>query len=301
MDLNTRLVEKADTLLANLSSGGLLFPDQATEFFEKVIDQPTILREARIEYLNSNKMQVDKIGFGTRILQKPADEVTAVTATAPDLSKVTLDTKEFVAQVNIGYRTLEANIEKENFADRVINMMARRVAFDMEEIIIQGDTVGGADTFLKTLDGILVQLDGGNIFDNTSAAISKTTFKGAIKELPDKYKRMLNLLRFYVAPNAEVDYRDTMINQATPNLGQGVITGMNPVYAYGVPVAPASHMPLAKGLLIDPTNIIVGFHRQVRIETQRDIEKRLWKIVLSLAFDVKIEETDAAVRIDNIA
>jgi hypothetical protein len=52
--------------------------------------------------------------------------------------------------------------------------------------------------------------------------------------------------------------------------------------------------------LTDPKNIIVGFWRRVRIETARDIERGLNKIVATLRFDFQYEEESAVVSVYGI-
>ena len=70
---NKDLVEKADTLLADLTGGGLLNPDQSTSFIEKVIASAHLLGLVRTETMDANKGVLDKTGFGSTLLQKPVD------------------------------------------------------------------------------------------------------------------------------------------------------------------------------------------------------------------------------------
>jgi HK97 family phage major capsid protein len=117
----------------------------------KLIDRPTILNEARTVFLSAPKREINKVGFGTRILRNAATEATqselgggtslaAANRSKPTFEKVTLDTKEVIAQVNIPYDVLEDNIERDNFSDTIVAMIAERAALDLEELIILGDT-----------------------------------------------------------------------------------------------------------------------------------------------------------------
>jgi hypothetical protein len=124
-------------------------------------------------------------------------------------------------------------------------------------------------------------------------------WKGAINKMPTKYLRNRPAMRFYTPFNNEVDYRNELAQRAT-GLGDTTITGNNPVFGFGIPVAPVALMPETDGILLDPKNIIVGFHRRVQIETDKDIRARMWWIVLTMRVDVKIEEVEACVQIKNI-
>jgi hypothetical protein len=295
--MNKRLLaEKANAVLADLTVGGLLLPDQSDMFYEQVIDEPTILGDVRRERLNSNKMQVDKIGFGTRILQK-ATELVAGTRVVPDLGKVTLDTVEFIAPMMISYRWLESNIEKEDAADRLMSMITRRVSFDLEEALIKADTLSG-DTFLAALDGLLKQTVT-NVIPGNAAKVSKELFVSMLKKMPDRFKRNLDAMRFYLSHNNDFEYRLQISDRATAG-GDAVIASGQPVPAMGVPLRRCSQMPGTEVLLVDPQNVIFGYHREVRIETDRDIELRGWKIVCTLACDFKYEEEPASVKANNL-
>ena len=68
------MAQKADLALGDLSTdGGLLNPEQQDQFIRFMIDQPTLLREARTVPMNSPEMRINKIGFGSRIL-RPAPQ-----------------------------------------------------------------------------------------------------------------------------------------------------------------------------------------------------------------------------------
>ena len=311
--LNRELVRKADINLSQITTnGGLLNPEQENAFFKKMLDAPTILNEARTVFMRSPKREINKIGFGQRILKNALLDVTsaplsagsypqpltAANRSAPTTEKVVLDTKEVIAQINLPYDVIEDNIEGENFTDSIMTLIAERAALDVEDLIINGDTVAGADNYMKTLDGVLKQSTT-NVADAFGNTVSKSIFKTATQTMPSRYLRNRNSLRFYISVNNETEYRDTLADRQT-GLGDSTITGLAPVYAFGTPVVPVALMPADKGLFIDPKNIIVGFHRRVQIETDKDIQSRVWIIVLTMRLDVKLEEEPAVVKLTNL-
>jgi HK97 family phage major capsid protein len=299
---NKELIRKADLALTELTSaGGVLNPEQEAAFFRKMIAQPTIMQDARIIFMSSPKREINKIGFGSRILRKGTSATALVQGdrAKPDLDRITLDSKEVMAEVQIPYDVIEDNIEREAMSDTVVTLMSERAALDVEELIVQGDTaLVGSDPYLGCLDGVLKQADV-NVVNAGGATITKTVFKNGLKAMPDEYMRIRSSMRHYVSIDNETQYRDTIADRQTA-MGDSHLSGMSPVFAFGAPVIPVAMMPGANGLFLDPKNIIVGFHRRVQIETDKDIQKRIYIIVLTMRLDVILEEKAAVVKYTNI-
>ena len=312
----TDIVRRADLALADLTAdGGLLNPMQQNTFIRNIIDQPTILREVRTVPMNAPQMQINKIGFGSRIL-KPAPQTggsgSGTTGADPieprhlaladrsktDLGQVVLNTKEIIAEVHIPDEVLEDNIERGDLQNTILALIAERAALDLEELIIQGDTASG-DTYLALLDGVL-KLSTSNVVDAGGAPVSVDVFNDQKKALPTRFRRNLSSLRFYNSMDVESDYRVQVASRGT-DLGDAVLTGNAPVPVLGVPLRGVALMPNASGLLINPQNIIWGVQRNIRIERDRDIRARVWIIVLTVRVALNIEEVDAVVKLINLA
>ena len=135
-----RKLQKGDISVSDLvSNGGLLNPEQTNKFVRTIIDAPTILNEIRTVQMNSPKLEINKIGFGTRILKPAPASGTALAAadrSKPTTSKVTLDTSEVIAEVHVPYDVLEDNIERGNLEDTIMFQIAERTALDLEELLI---------------------------------------------------------------------------------------------------------------------------------------------------------------------
>jgi len=318
---NNDLLRKADLVVADLTAnGGLLNPEQASRFIRKLIVQPTILTEARVVEMNAPVRNIDKVGFGSRILRKGAS---GTALTSAQRSKVTteqivLTTSEVIAEVRIPYDVMEDNIERATvasnepsnagpgaFRNTVIDLIAERAAKDLEELALLADvdfTDPDADTqaFLSMFDGwIATAENAGNTADQAGAAISKAVFKSGMKTLPDQYLRVRSAMRHYVSVDNEIEYRDTLANRGTA-LGDAMTTGERDAFAYGAPVKAVSHMPEAKGLFTDPRNLLFGIQRSVSMEFDKDITTRMYIIVLTARIDAKIEEPAAIVIYSNI-
>jgi HK97 family phage major capsid protein len=298
---NKSIIEKADIAVSDLvSGGGYLNTIQASTFIRMLIDQPTVINEIRTVPMNAPKMEINKIGFQSRIMRAAPASGTALTATQrvkPTTDKVTLNTVEVIAEIHIPYDVIEDNIERGNLEDTIMTLLAERAALDLEELIIMGDTsIGSADAYLDLLDGILVQATS-NIVDYSSApaAITKTIFKDGIKAMPNKFLRNRGAMKFYVSPDVDTEYADSLANRQTI-LGDQKTVGLAPNYAYGVPVAPAALMPNSKYIFTYPKNVIFGVQRQIMIETDRDIRTRVLIVVMTMRIDCKYEEEEAVVK-----
>lgn len=293
------IIEKADIAVSDLiSDGGYLNPMQANVFIRKLIDQPTILNEVRVVPMNAPTMEINKIGFGQRILKRAPASGTALDPadrSAPATEKVELITKEVIAEVHIPYDVLEDNIERGRLEDTIMALMAERASLDLEELIILGDT-GSLDTYLALVDGILIQATSHVVdFTATAPQISRAVFKEGIKAMPNKYMRNRGAMKFYVSPDSETEYTDSLADRET-QLGDARIARKAPEVAYGVPVTGVALMPDPNYIFTWPKNIIFGVQRQIMIESDRDIRSRVLIVVLTMRLDIIFEEEDAVVK-----
>lgn len=293
------IIEKADLAVSDLTgTGGYLNPIQANTFIRMLIEQPTMISEIRTVPMNAPTMEINKIGFTSRILNVAPASGTALAAASrskPVTAKVTLSTKEVIAEVHIPYDVIEDNIERGALEDTIMSLIAERAALDLEELIILG-RVGDSDPYLNLLNGILAQSTDHLVdYGTAGSTISKTVFKDALKAMPNKFMRDRASMRFYVSPDVETEYADSLANRQTP-LGDTKVTGWMPNYAYGIQVKPVALMPDHDMIFTFPKNIIFGVQRQIMIETDRDIRSRVLIVVLTMRLDLKLEESDAVVK-----
>lgn len=331
MSSNQSLLQKADLAIADLNSnGGSLSPEQGSSFIRRLIKSPTLIRTCRVVEMGASSRKINKIGFGSRILRKATSGValtvngsnsTALDGRAkPTTDQIVLNTQEQIAQINLPYDTLEDNIERAMTADNaphntgpgglrqtLIDLIAERAATDLEELGLLADTtyVNAGDTddqaYLAQSDGWLKNaLNNGHVYDNGNSTISKTTFKGELKALPPQFQRNKSALQHFVSVNNETEYRDTLADRGTV-MGDSMVTGQAPLYAYGSPVVPAALMPENRSLFCDPMNLIFGIQRQVSMEFDKDITARVYIIVLTCRVAFAIEQADGTATSQNIA
>lgn len=307
---NAEIIKRADLALTDLATnGGLLNPEQANQFIDFIIDQPTIVRQARSVRMNAPTRKINRLGFSSRIMRAATQaggfnddgsndrHLLEADRSKPETTQIELNTKEVIAEVHLPYETLEDNIERDNFDEHVMRLIAERAALDIEEWVIQGDT-GSGDAYLAQHDGLIVGATS-NVSDNASAGISASMFEASLIAMPQKYHRLLSQMRFYTTIQDVIRYRGKLAVRET-GLGDTSISQNNQLTAFGVPVEGVALMPANTGLLTFPSNILVGIQRQVMVEVDRDIRAREWIIVLTMRLDSIYDEEPAVVKITNI-
>lgn len=306
-------VRRADLALADLTAGGgVLDTMHQDSFFQRIIDQPTLFREARTFQMTAPDMKIPKIGFGTRVLRVAPNTGTGgwqddgtntrhlllADRIKPDFGLVQMQTSEFMAEIHLHDDLLEDNLERDALINTILNLLAERVALDLEELVITGDT-GSGDTYLAEQDGILKLLTS-NVVDGLSAPIAIGIFNSMKKGMPTRFRRNQAALRYYFSMDQEADYRVAVAGRGT-DLGDAILTGNRPLPVLGVPLRGIALMPEANAVLINPQNILFGFQRNVRIERERDIRARSWIIVITMRVAIQLEEEEAGVKLINLA
>ena len=320
---NAELLRKADLVLSDLSNnGGLLQPEDSASCIRKLIKPTALIGQVRVVEMLAPQRKINKIGFGSRIMRK-ATSGTALTQnqrSKPTTEVITLSTKEVIAEVRLPYDVLEDNIERAQAAtnsasntgaqgglkDTLIALIADRAALDLEELGLLGDTTytNGGDQddqdYLSMFDGWLKLAGTSNTVDAGNVTVTKTLFRDGMKAMPVQYLRNKGTMAHFVSQNNEIMYRDTLADRVG-GLGDSMVTGTNPVPAFGVPVRPVPLLPDDKGFFGDPMNLIFGIQRQVSMEFDKDITSRVYIIVLTARVAFQVEETLALVKYTNIA
>jgi len=300
------ILEKAFTT-SDLSTGGLLAPDQAARFVQGVISESVILKEVRKVPMIANKRQIDKIAWGSDILQKPNVVGTIPSATSkPTTSKVTLDAQEIIVAIDLGYDALEDSIEGKNLFDTILDMTNEEVAFELEKLLIQGDTAGETSDYLEILDGLIKQITS-HSEDAASQTMDDDILFDMLKILPEKYLKKESAWRFYVSPKAKLDYVKALADKNVDQAFVRYLLENRDPYFQGIPVVkvPAistynigSASPASNGsyaFLIKPSNIVWGVHRDITYEFDRVPRKRIVEVTMTMRVDFKLEEEDAVV------
>jgi HK97 family phage major capsid protein len=307
-----QLIEKAFTS-SDLANGGLLQPEQAAKFVQTAIDKSVVISECRRVPMKANKRQIDKITYGAAILQKPNAVGTVPTTTSkPTTSKVTLDAQEAIVAIDLGYDALEDSIEGQGLFDTILEVTAKRLAFDLDSLCLNGDATGSTGTYLDILSGVFKQIST-YTYDALASSLSDTVLFKTLRKMPSKFvDEQEATMRFYVSHLARLDYvkalADKNVNDAFVRY---LIEAKEPAYN-GIPVRKVPAIATenitegtgtalgSKALLINPANIVMGVHRDIMYEMERVPRKRIIEITITMRIDFKLEEETACVKTTNV-
>lgn len=309
---NNTILQKADLALSDITTdGGLLQPAQAQKFMRILIKEAVIMKNATVVPMRSPKQLIEKIRFGSRILRAGSESTALPVAdrAKPDLGLVELDAQLFKAEVRLNNEVLEDSIERGQLRQTIMQMMAERIATDMDEIVVNGDKTSSDPTLAK-LDGILKQSTS-HVVDAAGASTTKNIWHQMVKSMPSEFLRNKKQLRFFTSVQSELDYRDSLAERGTIG-GDKWIADDVPVSYTGIPIVDVPLFPesIAYGapsvnttdsILTDPKNIQVGIWRNIRVETDKLISEGVLIIVATIRFDVKYAHEPAVVKATNIS
>jgi hypothetical protein len=307
---NNTILQKADLALSDITAdGGFLQPAQAQKFMRILIKEAVVMKLATVVPMRSPKQLIEKIQFGERILHA-GTEATALPSgdrSKPDTSEVELNAQLFKAEVRLNNEVLEDSIERGQLRQTIMQLMAERIATDMDECIVQS-TTNSTDPFLSRLSaGGLFQQIQSQVVDAGTTFTSKQTFHNMIKAMPSQFQRNKKDLRFLTSIQSELDYRDSLGERATIG-GDKWTTEDVPVQYGGIPVVGVPLFPenLGSGtnttdvVLTDPKNINVGIWRNIRVETDKLVSEGVLIIVATIRFDMKLAHEPATVKSINV-
>jgi len=307
-----QILEKAFTT-SDLANGGLLLPDQAATFVQGIIDKSIIIPECRRVPMKANVKQIDKITYASDILQTPNAVGTAPTSVSkPTTSKVTLTAAEVICAIDLGYDSLEDNIEGDGLFNTIMELTSKEIAFEMDKLILNGEVAGGTSDYLEILDGVF-ELISTYSLDAAEATLSDTVLNNAFKLLPGKYADVESDLRYYVSHKARLDFIKCLADKnVSEAFTRYLIEAKEPAYQ-GVPVRKVPAISTedidlttvtlngSKALLINPKNIVFGVHRDITYEMQKQPRKRIVEVTITMRIAVELEEEEACVKITDIA
>ena len=306
---------RADLAISQLeTNGGLLQPEQSKMFIDMVLDEPTILKQARVERMAAPEKWINRIGFGSRILRAARTTgsendggdndryMRKADRSAPTTSKIQLTSSEIIAEVRIPYEALEDNIEGTSLEAHIMRLIATQAALDLEEWALWADTATIGDEYMALQNGWLKRSTS-HVADNLSAGINPDLVASALLALPQKYLRYLPQMRGFVSVANTIKYRQKIALRQT-GYGDSVLQYGGPITAHGLQIEGAPMLAAdnigAMGLVTFPKNLIFGIRRDITVETDKDIRSREYIIVLTLRAGLQVDDVDAIVKLENI-
>jgi len=248
---NDELVQKAVITTDAIASAGKLNPAQSEKFLDYVIDQTVLRNNARTIRFREESLEIDKIGIGRRVTFPKAEAQDPGLRRGITTSKVTLTPRTVITPFEISDEFREINLEGDAVENTVIQIMARQVANDVEELLLFGDTIAPAilesdyrdggdtakyvkDSFLGLFNGWNRLADSGNVYDAAGANIGLSVFGSMLRALPTKFRRNRGDLRFFVSPDLAQLYYEKLSTRATA-LGDASAGGAGQ-RPFGIPI-----------------------------------------------------------------
>ena len=331
---NGELLARLDSALKTITVADLgqsvLVPQQFDRFVRAAQAKTSILETARFIRMESQITQIDRVGFGGRILRSggavsegaQAHRVlTEAEHVDPTFATNTLVARELQAITSVRDTALRRNIERADFEGTLVDLFGEAAGRDVEEYALLADTsiTHANDDLLSITDGWIrksvnsvfgkaltgppaVSAD----FDPAAANWPENMFQAMLVALPKQYLANRTEWRYYVDFDVEDAYRNLLRSRGTA-LGDETQTENRPLKYKGIPVVfapvstrsravnPASHFPGRVAMLSHPDNLVWGVFHEVTIEPKREPEGRLTKFVLTLEADAHFEDENANV------
>lgn len=303
---NTDLLRKATLALSDFGGAGEapLTYEQVNEFLRLAITPQVMLPDVRTVMSNANKWEESKLDFGARIMHVGTEATRLVDGDRikPTTGVTTISTVLIRGEVPVSDEVMEDQVERAGFGDTLMAMIAEGAGRDVEELLIQGDTLSG-DTYLALLDGWLKRArtdTGANTYNAAADGQDyQTIFRKLITSLPDRYKRDTPNIRFYVPKRLEEKYRDILAQRGT-SMGDLVLTGVGDLRYQGILITGVPLFPITSGtpdtsyiLLSHRLNLYAGYKREIKLETWRDPREGATSFVVTARVDSRIANVAA--------
>ena len=311
------LLRKAvlDTTAFDGSQEAPLSLEQVKQFIELMAEEQVMLQEAKTVTSSSAKWQESIVDFASRIA-KPGTQATRLDSAdrvAPSTGLVEISTVLIRGEVPVSDEVFEDNVAQQGFAASLERTIAARFGFDIEDMLVNGDTNLNDGTILDLQDGWLEQARDGkapgaggtaNSTDMSSYAQDyQEIFKQLLIDLPKRYLRAIRggQGRFYVPVTLDQKYRDLLASRGTA-LGDFLLTESGDLKYQGIKITPAPSFDngIVAGtpdtceiLLTNPSNLYAGYHRAMRFETWRDPREGATSFVITARVDAEVAIVNA--------
>ena len=322
------------------NGGGLLSPQQSGKFIDYMWDATVLGGQVRTVPMNANEYELDRLSIGERLVRVATEAVDDGVNPAVAFTKVSLGTTKLRLDWELSSESLEDGLEGDALEDHIARLMAAQAAADLEDLAINGDTIGHqGDALLKAFDGWRKRLFyGGSVLDASGITLPdgsgggelhRGTFNAALRAMPRKYMGARGSLRFFTATGLLQDYmfREQLLDQggfpertgntAGGDNNPGPNAGWSPTSPYGVraqevPLFPEYDVDLdgsgagtATGAgsdvwLVDPKNLIWGVRRAIQVFREFKPKKDTIEYTMYTRVGCTVENPAASVVVKNV-
>lgn len=225
-DQNEAVIEKS-IQTSDMLTGGLLNPLQQAQFITLVKKFSVLLPQSRFVRMPRPLMDIDKLWVGEPVTESVDEATDTGNLSRAKYQRITLTARKLRSAWNVTTEVLQGNIEQNDFEQTIMNTMVERIATDLEDLAINGDTttVGTTprDRLLRRLDGWAKQTEEAHIVDMKGGTIQKGVFSACKRSMPKQYKHDPGL-RWIVGDAIAVDWADVVSDRGTI-LGDAALQG----------------------------------------------------------------------------
>ena len=288
--------------------------EQVTQFLEIMAAEQVMLSDVRTVTSAASKWNESILLFADRVA-RPGIEATRlleVDRIKPGTSIVEISTVLLRGEVPVSDETLEDNVAGGNIVGSIQRTLADKFGFDVEELLVNGDTTSG-DPYLALLNGWLYQAVNGKYAATGPQAPNvvvggpfgkdyQAIFKAMLQTMPKRYLRGLKTSgRYYVPVVLEQGWRDILSSRGTP-LGDLYLTTDNELRYQGIIVkgVPTFDLGITDDdectiLLAHKENLYAGWHRSIKFESFRDPREGATSFLVTARVDAEIAVVNATV------
>jgi hypothetical protein len=318
-----------------------LTPQQSGRFIDYMWDATVLGGQVRKVRMRANEVELDRIAVGERLVRLATEAVDDGMNPAVAFTKVSLGTVKLRLDWELSSESLEDGLEGDALEDHIARLMAAQAANDLEDLAINGDTIGHTnDPLLKSFDGWRKRLFyGGHVIDGGSLSLPdgtatgelhRGTFNAALRAMPRRFMARRAGLRWFTSTGLLQDfmYREQLQDQGGfpertgntegGNNNPGPAAGWSPAAPYGVravevPLFPEYDIDLdgsgagtasGKGSdvwLVDPDNLIWGVKREIQVFREFKPKKDTIEYTLYTRVGANVENPQASVVVKNVA
>lgn len=321
--------------------GGFLNPQQSGRFIDYMWDATVLGSQVRTIRMRADTVELDRMSIGERLVRVATEAVDDGVNVAVAFTKISLGTVKLRVDWELSSEALEDGLEGDALESHIARLMASQAANDLEDLAINGDTIGHqGDALLKAFDGWRKRLFyGGHVLDATGIALPDGTgagelhrgvFNAALRAFPRRFMSRRRALRFFTTTGLIQDfmYREQLMDQGgfperTGNTENGDVApgagaGWSPASPYGVrlqevPLFPEYDIDLdgsgagtATGggsdvWLVDPQNLIWGVRREIQVFREFKPKKDTIEYTVYTRVGCNVENPAASVVVKNVA
>lgn len=306
------LLQKVDTTLAQIGVNGLLEPEEANKFIQLAIVEPVMLSSVYVTPMSAPRLQLPKSRFAGRVLRAGTEAAGLALAqrVAPDLSQIELVTVLYRAETRITDEVAEDQIEHGQFLNTVRTQLTEAIGRDLEHVGINGDVttvVVDQETLLLSLQDGWLRRSGANLVAAAGATLNPDILRDMQLTLPAEFRADRKNLRYFTNDGTVIRYLDDIRDRATAE-GDKALVGQGTKMYQGIGIVDVPLFPTTLGvtadrtnvLLTNPRNLVMGVHRAIKIEPDRDKHAGVVSLIASLRVAFHVVEDTATARADEV-